>query len=65
MEDHGVNHAGLQIFEVDKIIDERGEGVLKEYLAYWKPRSQWPEPSWWCHTNFNAAAIKAWNESKK
>ena len=64
--DFGVNHAGLEIFELDRIIDERGDGVNKEYRAYWKPRSRYPTATWHVAANFVGceAAIKAFHTSK-
>lgn len=66
-EDFGANHAGHPIFQVDEIVDERGEGDDKEFQAFWKPRETFPEPSWHHWTNFlpgSERAVKAFREKR-
>ena len=45
-DDFGVNHAGLEVYELDEIVGERGKGDDLEFLVYWRPRSKWPDASW-------------------
>lgn len=64
-EDFGLNFAGLQIYEVDEIVGERGEGDDLFYKATWKPSGVYP-PSWEHHSNFSGCvdALRAWNDKK-
>ena len=52
--DNGVDSDGDQYYEVDEIVDERGEGDNLEYLVWWKPRARYTTPTWTHHSNLGA-----------
>ena len=65
-DDFGVNHAGLELYELDEIVGERGKGDDLEFLVYWRPRSKWPDASWHHHSNLRGCkeAIEAFRRGK-
>ena len=52
---YGVDHDGDEVYEVDEVVDKRGDGDNVEYLVYWKPRSRWPDATWVHASNFQNA----------
>jgi len=62
--DNGIDSDGDPLYEVDEVVDEQGVGDEMEYLVYWRPRTQWLDPTWLHHSNLGAcdralAAFKA------
>ena len=65
-EDFGFNFADLKIYNLHSIVDHKGEGDDRLYLAYWRPIKKWPKPTWHHHSNFSKTLkeIKDYHKSK-
>ena len=59
---NGVDADGDELYEVDEIVGEEGEGDELQYLVYWRPRNRWPAPTWQHHSCMVGceAVLAAW-----
>lgn len=64
--DLGFDSDGQENYEVDSIVDERVFQRRKQYQVFWKPRSQWPDPTWIDFSVLSAPELlQAWEVRKK